>query len=116
MANADLKRSIKKQMNEYKTQAENIRRTLKPSNPKYEIIQVIGEYFSSMSKYHSTTLVILLAIEKKKPIEQLVEVRKDTMLALMSQMPILVGEELMTENEYLEKCNEFKQDLEMLEY
>lgn len=114
MANADLKRNIKKQMNEYKSHAEGVRRTLKQSNPKYEVIQVIGEYFSSMSKYHSTTLVILLAIEKKKSIEKLVEVRKDTMLALLSQMPILVGEGLMTENEYLEKCNEFKRDLEML--
>ena len=114
MTNKQLKLDIKSQMSQYRQQADGVRRALKPTNPKYETLKTIADYFSAMSHYHATTLVLVLAHEKNRPYAELVEKRASASLEVILLMPILVGEGLMTENEYIQKCRSMKEDLEML--
>lgn len=114
MTNKELKLSIKSQMSQYKQQADDVRRTLKPTNPKYEQLKTVAEYFSAMSHYHATTLLLVLAHEKNRPYAELVEKRQSVALEVIMLMPILVEEGLMTENMYIQKCRSMKEDLEKL--
>jgi len=109
-----LKLNIKSQISKYRQQADGIIRTLKPTNPKYETLKIIADYFSAMSHYHATSLVIVLALEKNRPYAELVEKRKSVATEVILLIPILVEEGLMTENDYIQKCRMFKEDLEML--
>jgi hypothetical protein len=115
MSNEELKRNIKKQMELYKGHAVNIRKQLRQDNPKFANIELIADYFSAQGRFHSTTLLLLLAIEKETPTARLIELRKETMMNIMEQMTELVTLGLMEESDYLKMCNKFKKDVELLE-
>lgn len=114
MTNQELKLSIKSQMSKYRQHADDVRRMLKPTNPKYEQLKTVAEYFSAMSHYHATTLLLVLAHEKNRPYAELVEKRSSAALEVIMLMPILVEEGVITENFYIQKCRSLKEDLEML--
>lgn len=110
----ELKRDVKKQIDRYKLHTETFRVKIQPDNPKNAELELIVKYFSTQSRFHSTTLLLILAHEKKTPYDKLIELRKETMMSLMEQMTGLVEMGLMGEGEYLKNCKTFKEDVELL--
>jgi len=64
-------------------------------------------------RFYQTTMLIVLAHEKNTPFDKLIEIRKATMLTTLEKMELLVQEGIFSENDYLQKCNEFKNDIAM---
>ena len=112
-----LKRNIQKTIEDFNDTAKRLSTALQksPCNPKKRQIEMIMEYVKTQARYHTTTLLLVKCTENDKDPIPLIAKRKEYMGQIMEQMIPLIAEGVFSEQDYLEKCMEFKEDVKLLE-
>ena len=117
-SNYELKNNIKKEINECKMIIAAINRNLYPADRKIYTVNTIKKYQETQMRFHQITLMIIIAAEENKPksiIEDLHKKRKEYMLVTMELLPELVEEGVVSEKSYIDTCNQYKEDIEVME-
>lgn len=109
-------KNIKAAMNRTRNMREHIRRSmlLGEEHPEFKAVPKHAELYDAEYRWHANTLVMILAISKKTPTAELIKRRTDIARQILEITQELVEVGDASEQEYLESCKYYNDDLKDL--
>lgn len=120
MTNIELKEQINKKIEETKTMVSQMERTMKKlvHHEKMDALMNILAYQKNLIRIDQITLMIIISSEQKKSREtmtSLIKKRKEYIMFGMELHESLVSEGAFSEQSYIEFCNYYKRDCNLLD-
>ena len=116
MTDQQLIKNVKKDMKRTSNMRDHLRRymLLGKEHPVLKDVGKYAELYDAEYRWHANSLVMLLAIDKKTPTAELIRRRTDIARQILEITEELVQSGDIPEQEYLEDCKYYSEELQNL--